>query len=192
MTGLRILNRIEQCGGRHSQNRDVDDIEYGVVHRFGWHDLIEYERHGITPDAVGAAKYYETEPDARAATGGRMPYTFVNGIGGTVWQAIEFGSGSPHAKRFNTTGIGIACLGDFRFLPPTQEQLWSLVELCAALLRFWPNLKLVGHDTLKGGMEDKDKQCPGRLLDVESVAADAVAINKRIAGGELVRAGLTF
>ena len=64
------------------------------------------------------------------------------------------------------TTIGVALIGDFRQRPPTEAQRLAAVRLCADLaqeLMLKPEA-IVGHDELKEGSSDPDKECPGRYL----------------------------
>jgi len=186
-----VANVIRKCGEPHPGERDISELRYIVIHRFGSHELGWYDEHGITNTAEGVAKFYQQNPEACAATGGQMPYAFVIGMFGSAWQARHITDVSPHARRFNQTGIGIAFLGDFRMLPPPREQ-WNMgVDLCAALLRMWPHLQIVGHTNLgKHATSTPGKQCPGRLFEVTDFAAEVQSVNESAAGMELISMGV--
>ena len=188
---LIVLNRITECQGEHREIRNLSQLEYLIIHRFGWNDLREYEANGIEPDAVGIATFYRTNPEAYRTTKGAMPYTFVIGRHGTIWQACELGVLTPHAARFNTCGIGIACLGDFRWLPPTDEQKRSVLELSAALVRFHP-MRIEGHTDIPGAMKDPNKSCPGRCFDMVWLRSTVASTNDSLAGDALIRAGVSL
>ena len=188
-----IENVIRKIGGEPMRQRAVADLRYIVLHRFGSHDLEWYDEQGIAPTALGVAKFYQRNPEACAATGGHMPYTFVVGQGGGAWQARALTDVTPHSKRFNTPGIGVAFLGDFRLLPPTRDQ-WNVgVDMCAALRRLWPHLQIVGHTGLGAeATSDPGKQCPGRMFDVTDFAAEVQSVIDAAAGMHLLSMGVAI
>ena len=188
---MHVENVISKVGGDPLEQRALSELRYIVVHRFGSHELAWYDTHGITPTAQGVARFYQRNPEAAAATGGNMPYVFVVGLGGTVWQAKRLTDVTPHARRFNQEGIGVAFLGDFRMLPPSREQWNAGVDLCAALRRMWSHLQIVGHTNLgAAATSNPGKQCPGQLFEVTDFAAEVQSVNDRSAGMHLLSMGV--
>lgn len=189
---LECKNVIDACGGRHSKVRDIDEIKYIVIHRFGWNDLRDYDANGISPNALGAYKFYQSNGEAYIATGGRFPYTFMVGQGGLVWQTSDIGVVTPHAMRWNVPGLGIACFGDFTLLPPTNEQMGALTELLAALVRYLGDVKVVGHTELPGSTRDPNKDCPGRNLNMDKLRSSISNMNDGLAAQSLIRLGIAI
>jgi len=163
------------------------------VHRFGWGSDDEWTRRGITIDAPGIAQFYRTNAEARAATGGLMPYTFCALGDGEIQQAWPLSIVTPHAARFNVPAVGFAMLGDFRSgNPPTSEQYDAAICACAGLLRYFPRAQLVGHSELDGASRDKNKVCPGTLCDMDRMRRNVNFMNSDLAGRELVEKGMVF
>lgn len=188
---LTVENVINRIGGDRPRQRKISDLMYLMIHRFGSHDLQWYDDQGITPDALGVAKFYHDNGDASAATGGEMPYTFVVGVYGTIWQARHILDVTPHGKRFNVPAIGIACLGDFRLLPPTLNQIQALEDLLAGIKRLWPHLEIVGHSDLKWAATP-GKQCPGSNMPLGKIIENVNTINEARAGQALINAGVSI
>lgn len=123
-----------------------------VVHRCGL---------GETASEIAAA-FAGGVPEAAAATGNQMPYTFVIRRNGLIEQALPWTDVAPHARAYNARSASVALVGDMRFDAPTAEQWGSALELCtiAAILTGGAST-IYGHDELAGGSSDPCKECPG-------------------------------
>lgn len=181
---------ISECRTANLEARDPSGLRYLMIHRFGWVTSQEFDERGISADGIGVSRYYRKNQEASAATNGQMPYTFVIDRRGTIWQCAKIGVATPHGRRFNIIGLGVAVLGDFRIVPPTDAQLQSLQTLCSAVTRLW-KLEIVGHSELVGAASP-GKVCPGPCLDMDELKDRVEAINLREAGAELVDAGAVF
>jgi N-acetyl-anhydromuramyl-L-alanine amidase AmpD len=106
--------------------------------------------------------------EAGPVTGYQMPYTFVIGADGEVEQALKLSDFGPHARAWNTKGVGIACVGDFRVDEPPAVQYNALVWLCTVIAKWLPGgaNSIYGHDELGGARTDVAKQCPGHRLNM--------------------------
>jgi hypothetical protein len=96
-------------------------------------------------------------------SGGETPYHLLVRTDGTIDQCLEIGDMGSHARRWNTSALGVAVVGDFRSHPPTAKQWDSLVDICALLLSWGCCVR--GHDEMLGA-GNPDKRCPGRHLDM--------------------------
>lgn len=186
---VKVLDRV--IHNVSAPNRDIDRINWLMFHRVGWADPREWESRGFTIDAAGVRKFYETNPEAAKATGGKMPYTFTIDPSGVIEQSWPLGETAWHARRFSIEAIGVALLGDFRIQPPTENALWSAAELTALLTTFWTQLDPVGHSEIQGAVAP-GKVCPGHLLDMDRLRQLAVDIRKATTGHRMMEAGITW
>jgi hypothetical protein len=119
-----------------------------------------------------------------------LGYHFVIGNGtnsgdgqievGPRWTKQKWGAhDNALDNRYNTNGIGICLVGNFNNTRPTPKQLRSLVRLVVYLMRTYdiPADRVLGHG------ETKVTQCPGRLLNMASIRAQAARIIAEGAGG---------
>lgn len=159
--------------------RDEGEIKRIVVHR-----------NSLADDAKGIAKRYADEPEVAKYTGGKMPYPLVLRKDGVWEQSFELDIISPHAARFNYSGLGLAVIGDFRTEHPTKDQWIALIEMVAiARLRlFIDEAMIVGHDELPG----VTKQCPGKNLDMDELRAEVGALIRAWTYERCHRAGLAL
>jgi len=95
---------------------------------------------------------------------------------GTVDRLYEDSALVWHALHHSTYMLSIAVYGDFhpadksRNSKPTTAQLISLVKLCTSLWEKYGALPIYGHTDLPNASTDPSKVCPGRNLDVASIA----------------------
>lgn len=193
MSHVRVQNVINSIDGPPRGIVQMEAVKYLMLHRTMSHDLAWYEKHLVTPDAKGCSKFYQTNAEARAAVGGRFPYAFVVGMT-EIWQTRKLTDATPHARGFsdgrgNNEAVGIALIGDFRLLPPNGEQWILTVDLCAAIVRRYPHLRIVGHDEVPGAAPP-DKKCPGKLWDMGLFRAEVQAVNDVQAARALVAMGM--
>lgn len=157
-----ILNRIQECSDGRERLMDLERRVISVVHRTETgHDAVEIAREYIHNEAAGRF------------TGHQMPYTFVIGRDGTIEQALKLSDYGPHAKAWNSKGVGIGCVGDFRNHRMPSAQYSSLVKLLAALSS-WMNgpQSVYGHDELRDSMADARKECPGGYMNMNELRDD--------------------
>jgi hypothetical protein len=158
---LPKINNCIQEQTREPLQRSV--IEGVVVHRIG-------KELGLTGHEV-ARSFADTSTkfSAGSYTGGRVPYTFLVRPDGQVDQMLALYDVGPHALRWSTRSIGLACSGDFRKHKPTAEQ-WLAASQMATAIRMWigPTCWVEGHTDLPDATKDKTKECPGRLWDMRA------------------------
>ena len=145
-----VLNKITECDDGKPRMREISKIDKVVVHKVG--DSLGETGPEISRSFKDTSKYA-----AGSYTGGQMPYTFIIRKDGT----------SPHAKRWNSSSVSVACIGDFTKHAPTNEQECALIDLLTALAGY--GLTIHGHTELPGSSSDPKKQCPGPHLDLNAM-----------------------
>ncbi|MBL9042234.1 MAG: N-acetylmuramoyl-L-alanine amidase [Myxococcales bacterium] len=102
-----------------------------------------------------------------------VPYTFLIEPDGSIHQMLRLDAAGAHARGFNQSGYGVAFIGDFRFEPPTEEQLDSGVAVCVALLHQLkgkvPAVKLLSHDEARAAMGQGPKECTGKHFPLDAI-----------------------
>lgn len=100
---------------------------------------------------------------------------------GTFETLVQIDQVAYHAKKFNSSTIGIAVFGDFapaersKYAHPTREQLLTLVDLCLKYRSKYGNLWIKGHTELgPDGTAYPEKltpehACPGSNLDLDAL-----------------------
>ncbi len=177
---MMIADRTLQCASPRTRPRKVEKIDLIVIHRCD-----------IAEDAVQTARVFIDDPAMKQYTGGMMPYTFYICKNGIIEQALPVGDLTPHARRWNARGLGVALSGDFREDRPTQAQMRALVMFC----RMWSGMgieQIKGHDELAGGSIDPDKSCPGRFLNMNQLRREVLDCREEHARTELVKTGVVF
>lgn len=158
---LHFIDVISQCADGKVAVRDLDGIDTIAVHRVGF---------SLGEDAITICRRFIDDPDVAKYTGGEVPYTFIIGENGTLWQCLPVSEIGAHARRWNAQALGVACIGDFRTYDMPDAQLRQLVKLCAALQYAFPKgLAVKGHDELPGGSSNPNKRCPGDRLKMDEV-----------------------
>jgi hypothetical protein len=150
---MEVLNKTSL--GLACRRRRVDSIKQVVVHR-----------NTVGKNALEIAEWYAKNPKY---TGGKMPYHVVIQRDGTVEQAVGFGRVAPGAAGMNQTGIQITLVGDFRRHLPTPEQAFALYQCCKDSARFIGTVNIIGHTEKRPSAVDPDKECPGRLLNMDGL-----------------------
>lgn len=165
---MRIIDiEVRNCIKEHNNSRARENpIEGITLHRIG--DTLGKDGHEISQAFSNREKY-----QAGWYTGGRVPYTFLVLPDGGIDQMLPLWDVGPHALRWSSKSIGVACLGDFRKHEPTPAQWISACELVAAIY-LWVSggAWIKGHDELSGGSSDPDKQCPGKYWDMGDFRRD--------------------
>lgn len=163
---LEFTDVISQCDdGKHRIREPLATIDTIAVHRIG---------KSLGEDAITICRRFIDDPEVAKYTGGEVPYGFILGAGGTIWQCLPISEVGAHARRWNKQAIGVACIGDFRehMMPPFQYK--RLIHLLACLQFGFPrDLEIKGHDELPGASSDPNKKCPGDKLPMQQVR-DAV------------------
>lgn len=173
--------------------RDLGGLKGLLVHRCGWVNPEEWTSRGYTMDLAGIARFYAENPVAAAAVGkGRFPYDFTINFLGEIEQAHPLSYFGKHARDFSDEYLSVGVLGDFNYLPPTNQAIRSSSELFAGLLRHKPRLDILGHTDKKGATKDEGKVCPGKFYPMDDVIDEALRINETIAGTQLMQAGVVF
>ena len=160
----QVVDRT-RLADKQRRERNLWEITGITVHRLGWSV-------GRSAEQVSGAFQNTEEHAAGSYTGGEIPYTFLIN-NDSIEQLLEMGEIGPHARRWSSPTMGIACRGDFRQQKPGLNQ-WALArDLCAMLSVFiGKDAKLRGHTELPGGSSDPYKQCPGQGWDMEKFRAD--------------------
>tara|TARA_R100000234_G_scaffold37634_1_gene22268 strand:+ start:1762 stop:2322 length:561 start_codon:yes stop_codon:yes gene_type:complete len=180
---MQVEDVIAQCDDGKPRRRDFESVTKLIVHRIGGE---------LGKDAIEIAKSFQDTRrfKAGAYTDGNMPYHFIITRHGRVQQALTLGDHAPHAKRFNSTGLAVALIGDFRVYPPSFEQYEALKRFAG----FWRlyGLEVHGHTELHGASSDPNKACPGHLLNMQKLRADADEVAAELARGMLEFQGVSF
>lgn len=159
---IGILDFIDLCDdGKHKSRAGVEGV---MIHMFGVP--------GIS-GACGVAEFYRENPEW---TGGQMPYTYVCTESGGIEQALEVYEVGPHARRWSSPMIGIACIGNFNLRAPDYAQwgaaVWLASELTVALGIDVFSDTVVGHTEMPGATKTPGKICPGKLWDMGKFRLD--------------------
>jgi hypothetical protein len=163
MIDIDVRDCIDTTRASRERHEDIEGI---TIHRIG--DTLGKDGYEITRAFRNREKY-----QAGWYTGGRVPYTFLILPDGAIDQMLPLWDVGPHALRWSSKSIGIACLGDFRKHEPTPAQWISACELSAALY-LWINggAWIKGHDELQGGSSDPTKSCPGARWSMQNFRRD--------------------
>lgn len=158
---LPFIDVIEQCADGKVAVKDLEGIDTVAIHRIG---------KSLGEDAITICRRFIDDPEVAKFTGGEVPYTFIIGETGTLWQCLPVSEIGAHARRWNAQALGVGCIGDFRRHDMPPAQLQQLVKLCAALQYAFPKgLVIKGHDELPGGSSNPKKRCPGDRLKMDEV-----------------------
>lgn len=163
-----IIDQIDACNDGKDRPRELTKIDRVIIHKIG-------PSLGSTGAEIAKAFRDTSTPySAGRYTGAEMPYTFVirQNNGNIIDQCLKLTDVGPHAKRWNTSGIGVALIGDFSLKgePPTNDQWCSVIELCTVLYGY--GLSIHGHTELPGSSSDPAKQCPGPLFDLDMLRSE--------------------
>jgi hypothetical protein len=155
-----VINKITECDDGKPRMREISKIEKVVVHKVG--DSLGETGPEIARSFKDTSKYA-----AGSYTGGEMPYTFIIRKDGTIDQCLPMTDTGPHARKWNSSSVSVACIGDFTKHAPTNEQECALIDLLTALAGY--GLTIHGHTELPGSSSDPKKQCPGPHLDLNAM-----------------------
>ncbi len=109
----------------------------------------------------------------RYADSGYVPYHFVIDRSGQVFRMLDLQARGAHAGNhifdWNEVSVGIAFLGDFTHIGPTEAELAAGVALLEDLRVVYPAIEILGHDeTLRrNGLEPKG--CPGPMFPLNEL-----------------------
>lgn len=159
---LEFTNVISQCDdGKHRTREPLAVIDTIAVHRIG---------KSLGEDAITICRRFIDDPEVAKYTGGEVPYGFIIGAGGTIWQCLPISEVGAHARRWNKQAVGVACIGDFRKHVMPIVQYDKLIKLLAVIQFGFPrDLAIKGHDELPGASSDPNKKCPGDKLSMHGV-----------------------
>lgn len=145
-----------------------------IVHRI----KVSQEDASFRDTAQDIARFFREHPVGRKATGGAMPYPLLVDASGQVIQTVTLNRVTPHARSYNASTIGVACIGDFRQHPMPETQWDSLVATLAELCRQYQleTRSICGHDELDAASHDPNKECPGSYLDM-NVLRQAIEVS---------------
>jgi len=106
-----------------------------------------------------------------------------NGYGNILVQQVHaLDIKSPHAGGENRRAVGIAINVDGRRYAPSGEMLVALSILCARIHAAFPRASIRGHSQLK--------QCPGKLVPVQWIAARSAMMAQTMGSTPLADAGI--
>lgn len=176
---LDIRNAIAECLDASHQLRRGPWPEAEVIHRFG------------VPGCETAAQIAAWER-TQTSLGSKMTYNWVIRKSGLIEQALPLDVWGWHARGHSQGKQGVACVGDFRKEPPTDAQMDSLVNLCAAFAMRRGEIQIYGHDELPNSSSDPNKQCPGCRLDIGTLHQAVRARMKAYGDGSLKDAGVVY
>ena len=179
---LNFTDVISQCDdGKHRTRTPLLDIDTIAVHRIG---------KSLGEDAITICRRFTDDPEVAKYTGGEVPYGWIIGAGGIIWQCLPISEVGAHARRWNKQAVGVACIGDFRKHDMPGVQYDSLIKLLAALQFGFPrDLAIKGHDELPGASADPNKKCPGDKLSMSNVRQSVAAY---LEGEHLRELGITL
>jgi len=190
---LEFINIIDEVDDGKPAERDWRNHNGLTIHRVGY-DYVKGINLGETAAEIsdhftGKNPKY---PGVARATKGENAYTIMIGKLGQAWQCLPLGDIGHHARRWSYKTIGIAVIGDPRYVDLTHEQYWALVDTCSLVSRVLGTSsdEIHGHDELKGGSSDKNKSCPGRLLDMDQLRYAVRMTMRATAESEAIRANL--
>ncbi len=193
---MKIVNVIAQVDDGNRRVRDWDKIEVFAVHRVGRildRDGKIVSNLGRTAEEI--CDRFLNDPEVARYTGGEIAYTFMIEEDGTIKQCLPIDDIGQHARRWNTSALGVAVVGDFRYEEPTRAQWTALVDLLTALSAAWaldPRHAVRGHDELPGGSRSAGKRCPGRHIDVDSLRSEVTALMRDAGRQRLSGTGLAW
>jgi len=176
-----VINKISECDDGKPKPRTIERIEKFVVHRIG-------DSLGETAEEIAAAFRDTSKYAAGSYTGAQQPYTWIIRKDGTIEQALAMTDTGPHAKRWNSSSVSVALIGDFTKHEPTEAQWDSLVNLSVAMLRM--GFTIHGHTELPGSSSDLKKQCPGHLCDMNKLRKEATSKLHESALEQLLEMGI--
>ncbi len=179
---LKFTDVIKQCDdGKHRTRTPLLDIDTIAVHRIG---------KSLGEDAITICRRFIDAPEVAKYTGGEVPYGWIIGAGGTIWQCLPISEVGAHARRWNKQAIGVACIGDFRKHDMPTVQYHPLIKLLSCLQFGFPrDLEIKGHDELPGASSDPNKKCPGDKLLMQSVRD---AVQAYLEGNHLRETGIVI
>jgi len=175
-----VTNSTTACArvnGNPGKMMPLVAVRYLVIHRTS---LDHYDARA-NPNPVdnidlSGIQLAEAFANKGLGTGGRIPYHFLVRADSKVEQMLPLTQRGAHAIGYNYRSIGIACVGDYRYQPPTPEVWDQLVRLVAALLPLNGGLMLAGHSDLQGATGDTGKVCPGKHLPIGELAEQVVGL----------------
>lgn len=139
-----LVTRLPRHPSLRYESRSLDQIDHLVIH----HSAVAPE---VGPDVI--AGYHVTDLNWPG-----IGYHFVVYPDGHVAQTNALTTTTYHARQFNTSGVGIALLGNFDAMPPTVAQMEGAASVCAWLRREL-GLPL---EAIQGHRELVNVTCPGR------------------------------
>jgi len=189
-----FVNIIDEVSDGHKIDRVFDDHEGITIHRVGYNHKYGIDLGETAAEICGHFTGRNAQyPEVAKATGGELAYTIMIGKAGVPWQCLPLSDIGHHARRWSYKTVGVAVIGDPRYVPLTNEQYWSLVDVCSIISRVLgtSSVHVKGHDELPGGMRDKTKECPGKLLSMSQLRHDVWRVMRASAEQEALRVGLS-
>lgn len=189
---VEFINIIDEVDDGHPAERDWKNHDGITVHRVGYNYVT-----GINLGETAAEICHHFTgrnpkyPGVARATRGELPYTIMIGKPGLVWQCLPLGDIGHHARRWSLRTIGVAVIGDPRYVELTHEQYWALVDVCSLLSRVLgtSSNEIQGHDERPRSSRHR-KACPGRLLDMANLRSEVSMVMRASAETEALRANL--
>lgn len=107
-----------------------------------------------------------------------VPYHWLIDKDGTIYQMLPYAARGAHAYGYNSKGVGVGFIGDFRYEQPKGPQCLAAKHLIRDLLVKYPNAQVISHDEGIQAMGRRPKHCPGPLFPVDEVRDWACAAAK--------------
>lgn len=198
---MKIVDIIKQVDDGKHRTRDFDKIKIFAVHRVGRllnssGDVVN----DIGRTAEEICDAFLNDPAVSKYTGAEIAYTFIIEGDGVIKQCLPIDDVGQHARRWNTSALGIALVGDFRHEHPNEPQFNALCDLLVDLCSAWaldPRDAVRGHTELPGATADAAKRCPGDKIaydesGMEGVRYEVVRLMKDSARLRLLNYGVVW
>lgn len=156
-----IINDLGRHPSKNYKKRELEDIEYVVIHRCKLSDTTEYG------DAEkDLAEYFVREMDWPG-----FPYHFSISKKGKIYQCQPLTATTYQVKNYNKKCIGIRLEGDFREELPNLTQYAYLVQITASIIIYMglTEFDISGHSEFSG---HEKKDCPGKMFDLDMLRLD--------------------
>lgn len=190
-----VSDYTSECfdGQRQFRGERPDKI---IIHR------ISFEHDDVSPvpdvslQAIDVSAMFMDQGKYRAGyyTGGHIPYTFLVTASGECQQMMPVCEIGWHAKRWSSTGVGVAVAGNFNLRSPTKHQVDTLVKVCSVFGAI--GMSVYGHTELPLSSRDPTKQCPGENLDMNwlrgKVRYNRKEVSEKHANAMLKQAGVVW
>lgn len=151
-----ITDQLPKAPGKSYGSRPLQAINMFVLHHSAT----------TTGSPVAYANYHIQENGWPG-----IGYHFVIQQDGTVYQTNELTTISYHASGVNSQAVGICLTGNYDLSAPPPAQHAALIGLLRHLRG------IIGQKPVYGHHQFSSKSCPGNLIDVAAIEAEAWSEN---------------